>query len=143
MKSKTGVILAVAILAVFLSTNSVFSEDQTASSGVLSTETSGIEEPQWVWAEVLSVDPVSRQMDIKYLDYETDTEKEMTINADDKTTYENIKYFEEIKPQDTVSIDYVTVAAGKSIAKNINVEKPETQEAQPSEQQSTPSQGQE
>ncbi|HTY45302.1 MAG TPA: hypothetical protein VMD52_04880 [Patescibacteria group bacterium] len=80
---------------------------------------------QWVWGEVVSLDALSKNFKIKFLDYETDTEKEMTITVDDKTTYENVKDFQEIKPQDTVSVDYLIGAEGKNLAKNINVEKPE------------------
>jgi hypothetical protein len=49
----------------------------------------------------------------------------MTINVDDKTTYESIKSLDEIRPRDTLSIDYVVSADGKTIARNISVEKPE------------------
>lgn len=64
-------------------------------------------------------------MIIRYLDYETDTEKEISVGVDDKTTYENIKSLEEIKPQDAVSVDYIVNTDGKNIAKNINLEKNE------------------
>ena len=124
MKLKIGVILGVTISVVFLSANLVFSENQ-ATLSTPATETQNAPEPQWVWAEVLSLDPMNHQMTVKYLDYEADTEKEMMVNTDDNTTYENVKSLSEIKPQDTVSIDYITTAEGKNIAKNINVEKTE------------------
>jgi hypothetical protein len=132
MKLKTGLILAVTVFMVFISANLVFSEDQTNPA----TSTSQIQatpEPQWVWAEVLSLDPMNHQMTIKYLDYEADTEKEMMVNMDDNTTYENVKSLSEIKPQDTVSIDYITTAQGSNIAKNINVEKSEGIQPLPNE----------
>jgi hypothetical protein len=104
-----------------------------AQEGATSTQASTVEqipapsepEIQWLWGEVASVDITNKTLLVKYLDYETDSEKEMTINIDDKTTYENVKAIEEIKPLDTVSIDYIVDAEGKNIAKNISVEKPE------------------
>jgi uncharacterized Zn finger protein len=66
---------------------------------------------------------------VKYLDYDADQEKEMAINVDEKTIYENVKSIDEIKPQDTVSIDYIVSPEGKNIAKNISIEKIEEQAA--------------
>jgi hypothetical protein len=82
-------------------------------------------EVQWLWGEVVSVDPAQNAFVVKYLDYETDQEKEITIAVDEKTAFENIRSLDEIKPQDTLSVDYIVVAAGTHIAKNISVEKPE------------------
>jgi len=83
-------------------------------------------ETQWIWGEVASVDPVSKSISIKYLDYETDQEKEMVVSADEKTTYENIKTIDGIKPKDTLSVDYIAGVDGKNIAKNVSLEKPES-----------------
>ena len=93
----------------------------------------GSEQPevQWIWGEVVSVDMVKNQIQVKYLDYEADMEKEMTISVDEKTTYENIKSLSELKAQDTVSIDYALTLDGKYLAKNISVEKPEAATPQP------------
>ncbi|MFA5275432.1 MAG: hypothetical protein WC417_00870 [Candidatus Omnitrophota bacterium] len=82
-------------------------------------------ETQWVWGEVVSVDSAVKSLTVKYLDYETDQEKDMVIGTDEKTTYENIKSLDEIKPKDTLSIDYTAGAEGKNTAKNISLEKPE------------------
>jgi hypothetical protein len=79
----------------------------------------------WLWGEVSSLDTQNKTLLVKYFDYETDQEKEMVVATDSKTIYENIKSFDEIKPQDTVSIDYIVSPEGKGIAKNISVEKPE------------------
>lgn len=122
MKRKGAFFLVFILL--FLSASLAFCQEQTTETSS-AAEIKGAQEPQWVWAEVLSLDPVKRQMTVKYLDYETDTEKEIVINADDAATYENINSFDEIKPQDTLSIDYITTAQGKNIARNINLEKPE------------------
>lgn len=94
----------------------------------------------WLWGEVVSLDAASGQILVKYLDYETDSEKEITINVDDRTTYENVKSIGEIKPKDTVSIDYRVNPEAKNIAKNISVEKLETIPTEvtlPSESEST------
>lgn len=80
------------------------------------------EEIQWVWGEVVSVDANNNQINLKYLDYETDTEKEMSLIVDKDTRYEGVASLLDIKPQDTVSIDYI-IKEGKNIAKQVNVEK--------------------
>jgi len=79
---------------------------------------------QWIWGEVVTVDPQNNKFTIKYLDYETDQEKELVVAVDGKTTFENIKSIAEIKPQDTLSLDYI-VDGANNIAKNVSVEKPE------------------
>jgi hypothetical protein len=133
MKLKKGLILSLAVCSVFIIAGLVFSQDQPTTSASAMETQNAQQEPQWVWAEVLSLDPVNNQMTVKYLDYETDTEKEMTISTDNSTTYENINSLSEIKPQDTVSIDYITTAQGQNVAKNINVEKSEDVQPIPSE----------
>ena len=89
----------------------------------------GSNEPDvlWLWGDVVSVDTDKNEVTVKYLDYESDTEKEITVGVNDKTVYENIKFLGELKAQDTVSIDY-SAADGKNTAKNISVEKPEGME---------------
>lgn len=84
-------------------------------------------ETQWLWGEVKSVDPQSKQLNIEYIDYENDQKKEIVIYADDKTTYENVGSFDYIKLNDGVSIDYTTNAEGKNYAQNIGVEKMDEQ----------------
>jgi len=81
-------------------------------------------EIQWVWGEVVSMDPAMKALTLKYLDYETDQEKDIVILADEKTTFENVKNLDGIKLQDTLSVDY-TVSEGKNTAKNVSLEKPE------------------
>jgi hypothetical protein len=86
---------------------------------------------QWLWGEVLGIDAQNRTISVKYLDYETDQEKEIVISVDEKTNYENINSLEDLKAMDTVSIDYVVSAEGKNIVQNIGVEKPEAIEEAP------------
>ena len=80
---------------------------------------------QWVWGEVVSLDSQAKTLILKYLDYETDQEKELALVIDEKTTYENIKSFDEIKVKDILSIDYATGPEDKNVAKNISLEKPD------------------
>ena len=84
-------------------------------------------ETLWLWGEVVSIDNAKGEITIKYLDYDTDQEKEIAVGIDDKTTYENTKGLLDIKPQDTVSIDYIVGSDSKNIAKNISVEKPDAE----------------
>ena len=139
MKRKTGLILAITASLIFISANLIFSQEAQNNP-----------DTQWVWGEVSTLDTQNKAILVKYFDYETDQEKEINIDIDDKTTYENIKSMDELKPKDTVSIDYIVSPDGKNIAKNISIEKPEnTQNVQegntteqkvsaPAEEQKTP-----
>jgi hypothetical protein len=84
---------------------------------------------QWAWGEVTHLDDQSKTVNLKYLDYETDQEKELVLVVDEKTTFENIKDFNELKLNDTLSIDYMLGADNKNIAKNISFERPEASSA--------------
>ena len=105
-------------------------------------ETSVPEEAQtqWVWGEVVSVDAAAKTVVVKYLDYETDQEKEITLEVAADATFENVSSLAQIMPKDPVSVDYIVSPEGKNIAKNISVEKaepaPETEEAMPKEPES-------
>jgi len=116
-----------------LNCGAAFSQDEGGIAQIVPGREEPTEGPelQWVWGEVVSVDAANNQLSIRYLDYETDAEKEMLVGVDDKTTYENAKAVAEIKPQDTVSIDYVVSAEGKNTARNISVEKPDMGEEFP------------
>ena len=70
---------------------------------------------------------------MKYLDYDTDIEKELVIGVDDKTKFENAKGLEEVKAQDTVSVDYLINADGTNRATDISVEKLDDMEAMPAD----------
>lgn len=61
---------------------------------------------QWVWGEVVSIDPAKKQVTVKYLDYETYDEAEMTLNTDTATVFDNLSGLTDIKPADYVTIDY-------------------------------------
>jgi len=80
---------------------------------------------QWAWGEVTNLDAQAQTLTLKYLDYETDQEKDLVLEVDEKTTFENIKDFSELKLKDTLSIDYLIGADSKNIATNISLEKPD------------------
>ena len=86
---------------------------------------------QWAWGEVTNLDNQANAVTLKYLDYETDQEKELVLIVDEKTTFENIKDFNELKLKDTLSIDYMVGADNKNIAKNISFEKPDISSSAP------------
>lgn len=87
----------------------------------------------WAWGEVTNLDAQAKTFTLKYLDYETDQEKELVLAVDEKTVFENINSLEEIKIKDTLSIDYMIGADGKNIAKNINFEKPDSSSNAPAQ----------
>jgi hypothetical protein len=139
MKLKVSVILALLILT---STGILLSEEQPAPQVTNTTNVTNVvnvanvtsvspSQPtndlntQWAWGEVVNADAQNKTITIKYLDYEADQEKELSLVVDDSTTFDNVKSFEEIKPKDNLSIDYVTTE-GKNIAKSISLEKPES-----------------
>lgn len=123
MRKRTFV-LGIAVSFILISAGLIFSQEP-APEEKTAPESQSEPEILWLWGEAVSADAANKTIAVKYLDYETDEEKELTINADDKTTYENINSIGEIKPSDTVSIDYIVNPDGKNIAKNISVEKPE------------------
>lgn len=86
-------------------------------------------EPQWLWGEVVAVNVQSKTIQVKYLDYDTDIEKELVLTVDGQTKYENAKGLDEIKPQDTISVDYLVSADGVNLAVAISLEKLEDMDA--------------
>lgn len=125
MRVKIYLILISVVFLVLLNIGLNLAQEEITPEGIPAASE---QEVQWVWGEIVSVDTQNKTILLKYLDYETETEKEMSFNVDDKTTYENIKNIDELKPKDTVSIDYVISSDGKNIAKNVSVERPESQE---------------
>ncbi len=124
MKIKTGLILGIMVSLIFISARTIFSQEPTIQGGAI-PENQNEPEMQWVWGEVVTLDTQNKTVLVKYLDYETDQEREISINIDEKTTYENIKSIDELKPKDAVSIDYIISPDGNNVAKNISFEKPE------------------
>jgi hypothetical protein len=124
MRNKIILVLGLGVSLILTNAILAFSQEQTASEPAVS-EARTESETQWLWGEVVSVDILKNELVVKYLDYETDQEKEMTIAIDSKTTYENVKSAGDIKQLDTVSIDYIVSPEGKNLAKKISIEKPE------------------
>jgi hypothetical protein len=121
----------IVVVSVFLCAGSKIygAEDPALSApgavpGVIA-ETAADIEMQWLWGEAGAIDTQNKALTVKYLDYETDQEKEMPLTVDDKTAFENVASLDEIKVQDTLSIDYIIGADGKNLARNISVERPE------------------
>ena len=90
-----------------------------------STDISSVPDVQWLWGEVVSVDAAKAEVTVRYLDYESEEEKQVVVVVDDKTAFENVASLAQIKVADTVSVDYVVEKGGKNLAKNISVERPE------------------
>jgi len=81
------------------------------------------EETKWIWAEVTAVDPANSKFTVKYLSYDSDEEKELTLITDANTKMENFKSLSEMTMGDNVSVDYISDASGKSTAKSISLQK--------------------
>lgn len=107
---------------IFISAGMVFSQELIQGPPV--QQAASEPEVQWLWGEVISLDAGNNEVTVRYLDYDNDVEKEITLGADEKTTYENIKSLSELKTGDNASIDYIIGQDGRSIAKNIAVEQP-------------------
>jgi hypothetical protein len=128
---KTVVLSGLAIVMV-VTTQVVWAQEPAAAPGDSVEITSG-QQPvlskegqiQWAWGEVTNLDDQGKAVTLKYLDYEADQEKDLVLVVDEKTTFENIKDFSELKLKDILSVDYVTGADNKNIAKNISFEKPD------------------
>ena len=99
----------------------ITSDQQATPSTTLQKDS----EMQWAWGEITNLDNQAKTVTLKYLDYETDQEKDLVLVVDEKTAFENIKDFNELKLKDTLSIDYIIGVDNKNIAKNISFEKPD------------------
>ena len=140
MNYKKIIILSGLAIVMMTTLQTVFADEvmvtPTAQEVVISNQQSSSEKEsdlQWAWGEVTNLDNQANNITLKYLDYETDQEKELVLAIDEKTTFENIKDFNEVKLGDTLSIDYITGADNKNIAKNISFEKPDASSVSASE----------
>lgn len=123
MSHKTGLLITLACLFVFSGITMLFAQTdiKPAQATVASPDT----DVQWLWGEIINIDYPNKGFTVKYFDYETETEKNMQVLANNDTVYEGVISLDEIKPKDTVSVDYV-VAGSNNVAKNIGVERPES-----------------
>lgn len=120
---KSGRYLFLALCLVLLNGSLVLSQELEGTTAAPAVQNEP--ELQWVWGEAVSIDAQNKLVVLKYLDYETDQEKEININVDDKTIYDNIQSIDQIKSGDELSVDYIATPEGQNIAKNISLEKPE------------------
>ena len=124
MKPRIISMLLALVFASFICTTVCLAEEKDiVRGGAYPQEKKGESQMQWAWGEVVSVDPASGTLVLRYLDYEAGQDKELNVSVDEKTNYENVSKFEEIKPDQTVSIDYYVSPEGKNIASNISLEK--------------------
>lgn len=122
MKNKLVMIICFFSI-VFISFISLgFSEEPQLGANAQDKPEAAEEEISWVWGEVKSADVASSSFIIKYMDYQTDEEKELILSIDQETKFENIGDLSGIKAGDTASIDYI-VKDGKNIVKNVSIEK--------------------
>ncbi len=89
-----------------------------------------VPEIKWLWGEVLSVDQAARKLQVRYADFETDTDQETTLQAGEKTAIEGVASFAQIKTGDTISVDYSVSDQGINLAEMISVERIEDEEGQ-------------
>lgn len=130
MKINKGLIVLITASFILMSAGLGFAQEQPQQK-----EAPAASEPemQWLWGEVINLDPHNKMILVKYLDYETEQERQAAISVDEKTTYENITSIEELKQNDAVSVDYIISPDGKNIARIISLEKPEASTENPEE----------
>ena len=123
MKKRLWITLIAASFLSLAAAGRAFSADEAAG---LKEMAEGEEAPelQWLWGEVVSVDVGKKEIVIKYPDYDTQQDKQMTVVATDNTVYENVASLVDLKPTDMVSIDYRIDQAGKNIVERLSIEKP-------------------
>ena len=141
MEYKKFVNLSVFIISIIVISCVAFAQDAPAPA-VDSSVTIPNQQPdlgqekndmQWAWGEITNLDNQAKTFTIKYLDYESDSEKEIILVVDESTVFENIKGLDELKLKDTLSIDYMIGVDNKNIAKNISLEKPDALEIVPAQ----------
>ncbi|MCX5693797.1 MAG: hypothetical protein NT014_01490 [Candidatus Omnitrophica bacterium] len=121
----SGLAIAVATTAQIVLAEEVAAVPVDSAVAVSSQQPNLQNDLQWAWGEVTNLDSQSKTLTLKYLDYETDQEKDLVLVVDESTTFENIKDFSQLKVKDTLSIDYMIGADNRNIAKNISFEKPD------------------
>ncbi len=123
MNRKTGLLIILIVCFVLLGMAMVFAQTE------IKPEQAAVASPdadvQWLWGEVINIDYPNKTLTVKYFDYETEIEKNIQVAVNNDTVYESVLSLDEIKQEDTISVDYVIAGSG-NIAKNIGVERPET-----------------
>ena len=78
---------------------------------------------EWLWGEVVLVDASSNSVNVRYVDPETDNQKDITIIINENTKFENVKSIADIAAKDSISFEYIVDAEGNNLATSISVEK--------------------
>ncbi len=112
------------ILILFFVTGSLYAENIFVGDD---SESQGQDNTEWVWGEVVSVDAVNNTLIVKYFDYEKEQEKQVTFYSYNKTEFENITSLGDLKPTDSVSIDYFVAEGGKNFIQEISLDKPDSE----------------
>ncbi len=120
MNKRSVMVVGLVVSFLLLSGSFIFAQENSQAPAVKNAN----DEVEWLWGEVVSLNGAEKSFLVKYVDYDSDTEKEMAIYTDDKTVFENVKDLNEIKTQDTVSVDYL-MNSDKAFAKSISVVKVE------------------
>ncbi len=110
-------------LFLFAAVGLSFAESEPAGSQAVDVD-SDASDLQWAWGEVVKTDAQDNSVTVKYLDFESGQEKEISVFLDSATVLENFKALSELNPSDTLSVDYVKDKEGKGIAKILTLEKP-------------------
>lgn len=142
MKIKiTGILLLLVLASFGLVLSGDEAPPQAASAPAPGLQENNDSNTQWVWGEVVIVDSQAKTLTLKYLDYETDQEKELLLATDDSTSYQNFRSLEDIQVKDNLSVDYIS-KDGKNIAKSVSLEKteaaPQTALVPPTDKSDTP-----
>jgi hypothetical protein len=119
---KRRLILSVIFYFAFVGLVFALNGSQGGAAETVSGPVDQSSEAQWVWGEIVAIDAAKNELTVKYLDYETDQEKELVLLVDEKTSFENARALSEIKPQSPAGIDYIIDNEGKNIARNISIE---------------------
>jgi Cu/Ag efflux protein CusF len=83
---------------------------------------------EWIWGEVVSVDPSSSSITIKHLDYDTYEEVRTVLTFKEKTLFENVRDMAEIVVGDRVTADYRT-QDGQNLVEMVVVDRPVNEQA--------------
>jgi hypothetical protein len=127
---KKSLILSIAFYFIFTGYSFALNGNQEQPAETVTGPVDQSADTQWVWGEVIAVDAAKNEFMVKYLDYETDQEKELTLSVDGKTAFENVRSLAEMKAQSQAGIDYIVSSEGKNIARNVSVENMESLESE-------------
>ena len=86
--------------------------------------------PKWLWGEVIAIDAPGMKLQVRYADFETDTDQETALQVTPKTAIDGVAGFADIKVGDTISVDYSLSPEGVNLAETISVERVEDEAGQ-------------